>query len=534
MTWLLVFALIGVTIPDAEAKLRAGQYTEALKMFQELYALDANNVRILKGLAQSYEGLGDRENALTYYFFAWQAAPGDPQVVNRVYQLAVALGQEDLFRNDLESARTRFEMATTVAPGRPRAHFLLGTVYERMGQTARAIQEYRRARSLPLARKALRRLEERRRGSSPRAGAPTPPAEKVPPGPPPAPEPSLETARTALPDTVQTRIENYRKRVSSYVLKNQWDSALLYIDSILALDSTDLQAVQLRLEALRHLEAPPRDTMTPAPQGGGMASERESNPWLDRLERISEAWSAFLAPYPAWMVYGGGGILLFFLLLSWLSIRQARRRMELEQRRRARRRAREEIPETIPPAEAPPRRTRKKVVKQTPPPVPKEEAPEIAPPPEPESASPRTEEPEPLMDDAELDDVWAVTLEEALKMEKAREEAETPQEKPAPQPEEAPSPLKMLTALLFVAMSRKQGAFRAAEDRVIYFGPGYIAHARWGDLEGEEALKAAIREGNPTAFDFQPGAIPPVRITLKVTARHLQQWIREYKEKHGG
>lgn len=156
----------------------------------------------------------------------------------------------------------------------------------------------------------------------------------------------------------------------------------------------------------------------------------------------------------------------------------------------------------------------------------------VTPPEEPPAPSPEPE-PESLVDDSELEDVWAVTLEDALRMEKTQEQ-EKPSEQPKREEEKEPSPLKMLTALLFVAMSRKQGAFRASEDRVIYFGPGYIAHARWGDLEGEAALKEAIREGDPTAFDFQAGAIPPVRITMKVTARHLQQWIREYKEKHGG
>jgi hypothetical protein len=205
-------------------------------------------------------------------------------------------------------------------------------------------------------------------------------------------------------------------------------------------------------------------------------------------------------------------------------------------RRRARRRAREEIPETIPPADAAPstsRRQKPKLepVRHRPAPEREEEDTMVAPPEE----SPSSPEPEPesLVDDSELEDVWAVTLEDALKMEQAQEQEPSP--KPSEQNEgKEPSPLKMLTALLFVAMSRKQGAFRASEDRVIYFGPGYIAHARWGDLEGEAALKQAIREGDPTAFDFQAGAIPPVRITMKVTARHLQQWIREYKEKHGG
>ncbi len=57
----------------------------------------------------------------------------------------LGLGQVEAERGDTATALKRFEMAISIDPRRPKAHYLLGRVREAMGQTDEALAAYFRA-----------------------------------------------------------------------------------------------------------------------------------------------------------------------------------------------------------------------------------------------------------------------------------------------------------------------------------------------------------------------------------------------------
>ncbi len=532
MIWAVLF-LLGVTIPEAESALRAGQYQEALRKFEELYALDPSNPRILEGLARSYEGLGEYSEALIYYTNLYQMEPANPRYRRKVFQLAMLLARRYRDIGDWSQARSYLELAVEVNPRDPTAWFWMGHVLERLGMRGRAIRAYARAAKLgsPEARKALRRLR-------PPEKAESPPRDSAPPPETTAPAPS-ET-----PDTLTLRVHALKESLATLILREEYEAALALVDTILTLAPNDLEVVNLRLQLREKLQAQRTQTAPPSPSP---VSPGES--WTDGLVRWGEMLAAMLEPYPPWMVYGGGGVLLLLLFLTLVSLRHARRRSRGPTRvvyvapsatgtgpapqpsapaspspsPAPQPSGAEAPPPSSPPRSAPPQRGEK-----TPPPSrPRVSHPRPSVPPPPEPSSPRT----PDETEGPVDEVWATSLEEAFEVARRMDAEEEPP--PSPPPRRG-NPRKMISALVLIAMGRKQGGFQKDLTHGVFFGPGgYIIHAQWGDVQGEEALIKIIEEVDPEELKFVPGAIPPVRFTMKMSPKKLREFLKRYQQGEG-
>lgn len=128
-----------------------------------------------------------------------------------------------------------------------------------------------------------------------------------------------------------------------------------------------------------------------------------------------------------------------------------------------------------------------------------------------------------------MDDVWATNLEEAMSLARKLDEEE---EAEAPPSTSRGNPKKMISALVLIAMGRKQGGFQKDLTHGVFFGPGgYIIHAQWGnELQGEEALAYIIENVNPEELKFVPGAIPPVKFTMKMSPKALREFLKRYQQ----
>jgi len=486
MIWAFLF-LLGVTIPEAEADLQAGRYAEALKKFEELYALDPTNARILEGLARAHEGMGQYEDALLYYTQLYQADPGNVRYRQRTFQLAMLLARRHQQMGDWGQARSYLELAVEVNPRDGGAWLGYGQVLERLGQREAALQAYRQAARLgmPEAQKALERL----------APPETTQHES---------HPAQETAAirketlAAQGDTLLPNLQPLRESLAALILRESFDSALALTDSILKLNPNDLQAANLRLQLLEKVRKKPAPSSMPSPSS--------IPPWtevlLDRLARWGAPLAARLAPYPDWMVWGGGGLFVFILLLVWASIRASRK----THARKMVRPAPPPQPQVLPPASrSTPSRS------------------SATSPPSPESASSSI----PSIREEPVDEVWATNLEEALSVAREMDEEES-----APPPSRKGNPRKMISAMILIAMGRKQGGFQKDLTHGVFFGPGgYIIHAQWGgELQGEEALQYIIQNVDPEELKFVPGAIPPVKFTMKMSPKALREFLKRYSQ----
>ncbi len=508
MIWAFLL-LVGVTIPEAEADLRAGRYTEALQKFEELYALDPANPRILEGLARSHEGLGRYADALIYYTQLYQSDPANPRYRQRTFQLAMLLARRHRGLGDWEQARSYLELAVEVNPRDGRAWLWYGQVLERLGRRRAALRAYRRAARLGMAeaRKALARL--------------APPAETTRPETPVRPETVSRETGTAQQETLGTprdtlaaTIQPLKESLAALILRESFDSALTLADSILKLNPNDLEVVNLRLQLLDKVRGkkPPVPDSPPSP---GPVSVPWTEALADRLTRWGAPLAAFLAPYPDWMVWGGGGLLLLILVMVWISIRASRRPS------RARR--------LQPPPAAPPQRRR--AASPSPPPssapAPQRPSPRQTPPQPKQPAPPSPPPASPPIREEPVDEVWATNLEEALSVAREMDEKEEP-----PPPSRKGNPRKMISALVLIAMGRKQGGFQKDLTHGVFFGPGgYIIHAQWGgELQGEEALRYIIENVDPEELKFVPGAIPPVKFTMKMSPKALREYLKRYQQ----
>lgn len=528
MIWALLF-LVGVTIPEAESDLQAGRYAEARQKFEELYALDPTNLRILEGLARSYEGLGQYEDALLYYTQIYQMEPQNPRYRQRTFQLAMLLARRYREMGDWGQARSYLELAVEVNPRDGRAWLWYAQALERLGQKQAALRAYRRAADLgvPEAREALGRLA---------------PSDTSPPEGQTQPETVQKESAAAPVETVQTAADSLTRLVTALkeslaglILRKSYDSAMVLADSILKLSPNDLGVANLRLQLEDKLRP---EKGKPAPlseQGPG-----PSVPWTERLLDRLAAWgaplAAFMAPYPDWMVWGGGGLLLLIMLLFWVSIRASHRRRR--------------VTRTVRPGSAPAPGTRTATSVPSPSPAPSEQPASRSPAPsspEPpsqpapsapvqEPSSPETSLPPPSpaipevpVREEPVDEVWATNLEEALSMARAMDEEE---EEIPPVQKPRGNPRKMISALVLIAMGRKQGGFQKDLTHGVFFGPGgYIIHAQWGnDLQGEEALRYIIENVNPEDLQFVPGAIPPVKFTMKMSPKALREFLKRYQQ----
>ncbi len=504
MIWAFLL-LVGVTIPEAEADLRAGRYTEALQKFEELYALDPANPRILEGLARAHEGLGQYEDALIYYTQLYQSNPMNPRYRQRTFQIAMLLARRYRNMRDWEQARSYLELAVEVNARDGRAWLWYAQVLERLGRRKAALRAYRRAARLgvPEARKALERL-----------APPEPPPAESPPPARTVPEEtgSVREETLAAPgDTLLSKIQSLKESLAALILRESFDSALVLADSILKRNPNDLEVVNLRLQLIEKV----RPKEKPAPSS--MPTSPGPPPWTDallnRLARWGAPLAAFLAPYPDWMVWGGGGLLLLVLVMVWISIR-ASRKPSRTRRLRPRPAPPPQPPEPIPSSPPPP-----------PSPAPQQPSPAspVTPPPEAPPSSPSS----PPIREEPVDEVWATNLEEALSV--ARE---MDQEEESPGPRKRGNPRKMISALVLIAMGRKQGGFQKDLTHGVFFGPGgYIIHAQWGgELQGEAALQYIIENVDPEELKFVPGAIPPVKFTMKLSPKALREYLKRYQQ----
>jgi tetratricopeptide (TPR) repeat protein len=125
--------------------LDSGQYADALTQFDDLLAsLPANDKRRLtvenkRGIALIYLGRKDEARAVFESILA-----SDPVYVPAL----VNLGNMALESGNLDEAVTRYESALHIDDFYPGAHFNLGVAYKRLGRTADAVRELRRATSL--------------------------------------------------------------------------------------------------------------------------------------------------------------------------------------------------------------------------------------------------------------------------------------------------------------------------------------------------------------------------------------------------
>lgn len=522
MTWMLVF-LVGVTIPEAEAALQAGRYQEALQKFEELYALDPTNPRIVEGLARSYEGMGQYDEALLQYTSLYQMDPANSRYRRKTFQLAMLLARQYRNIRDWNQARTYLELAVEVNPRDPTAWFWFGYVQERLGQRRGAIRAYTRAAQLGSedARKALHRLN--------------PPQTAGPPEEDTAPSPTGETLRPkpeTTADSLSLLIQTLKESLATLILHEQYQKALILADSILRLNPNDLDVVNLRLQLRGKLQGESEAQKTRSTPVRPQEVSPSSFSWMEPIEALGSQIDSILAPYPPWMVYGGGGFLIFLLLLTWLSIRRSSRPSRAPVHMST-----SFQPSSPSPPPSPPSSPSSGSVSAPSPPTPSS-------PPPPPSSQPQTQAPPPKPTPTptpppqsrsrptprgEVDEVWATNLEEAMEIAQREENTDFLEEKTTT-PKKG-NPKKMISALILIAMGRKQGGFQKDLTHGVFFGPGgYILHAQWGDIQGEEALIKIIEEVDPDSLKFVPGAIPPVGITMKMSPKKLREFLKRYQE----
>ena len=126
----------------------AGFYRMALEEFPD-------HPRALTSLGLALFELEDYEKALPYYLNAVKLSPQDPYLMEKVAQLyeqtgnveraqTAALHAAELYlkNRDVNKAIDNWRMATRLNPENLRAHSRLAVIYERLGKTNLAVQEY--------------------------------------------------------------------------------------------------------------------------------------------------------------------------------------------------------------------------------------------------------------------------------------------------------------------------------------------------------------------------------------------------------
>jgi Flp pilus assembly protein TadD len=150
--------------PDACYYLARGFYARdrfaaALKVLQPLLATDPEPARIEEGIAQAKEGLGEFDDAETWYR---KAVGRDPR------RRALAFGRFLVRQGRSAEALPWLKRAVEYAPESGQAHFVLGRAYLETGATEQAISELRQAARLAQQDEAVARLL--RKAQSQRAG----------------------------------------------------------------------------------------------------------------------------------------------------------------------------------------------------------------------------------------------------------------------------------------------------------------------------------------------------------------------------
>ncbi len=88
---------------------------------------------------------------------------------------------------------------------------------------------------------------------------------------------------------------------------------------------------------------------------------------------------------------------------------------------------------------------------------------------------------------------------------------------------------KMVAAVLMIMKSNRSGAFRHGYERGVYFAGGKIVHAQYDQLVGEAGLARVLAEKEAERYRFHPREIPRVEMTLSMTLRDFQQFLRKLK-----
>lgn len=167
-----------------------GPAHEEIDALREAVAADSGNPGTLLALAYAYQQAGRYDDALDTYDAVLEIVPTETAAlynravillelgesagaesslraaldVNAGHALAAGLlGTQLLERRDFESVLEVVLPATESSPGAAELHYIAGSAYESLGETASAVESYRRAlQSYPdqrEARKGLERLE---------------------------------------------------------------------------------------------------------------------------------------------------------------------------------------------------------------------------------------------------------------------------------------------------------------------------------------------------------------------------------------
>jgi tetratricopeptide (TPR) repeat protein len=163
--------LAGIHHELGRAALAGGAAQAAVAHFRSALKADRRFVPAAVALADAWEGVGDRREALRTLERTVEAEPALPLLarLERWYReedrpsrmialyreacerapddlaLAVGLGRVLFELEMLDEAADHFEKLEVRAPGHPVVHAYLGAVFERRGQTIPAFEEYRRA-----------------------------------------------------------------------------------------------------------------------------------------------------------------------------------------------------------------------------------------------------------------------------------------------------------------------------------------------------------------------------------------------------
>ena len=130
----------------AGAYMKTGRYAEAIAAYTRITELQPDNSRGFQMLGFAYQNAGDNRRALENYRRAIEIAPD--ALAYRTW--GPIYYDEGRFRE----AATAYEEAIRLGPGNPVTHRNLGDAYERLGESARARQAWRKA--VELSEEALR------------------------------------------------------------------------------------------------------------------------------------------------------------------------------------------------------------------------------------------------------------------------------------------------------------------------------------------------------------------------------------------